>query len=135
MNHHTLVLPLLLMFIACAERPRLPTEIDEVSNEPSVANEVNNFTFEIGAVSFDYSVSYPLDFNSRVVHLYVKVSNYSLGTGTLVLHGGGNSLIFSHSLSDNQDHMFSLSGMNIPENIQLAFNNYRGRVRIRIEPN
>jgi hypothetical protein len=123
-----------VFLVACAERPRLPTEIGIFSNEPSVANEVDEFSFEIGAEAFFYSASYPLEFNSEVVILFVEVSNYSSGTGTLVLNGEGNNLIFTHSLSNNQNQQFRLSGSNVPSQIQLKFNNYQGQVNIRLEP-
>ena len=135
MNHPKLVMSfLLLIFIACAERPRLPTEIEIISNEPSVANDINDFSFEIGAQQLFFTDSYSVEFNSTIVTLFVTVSNYSDGTGTLVLNGPGNSLIFSHSLNQNQNEEFRLSGSNVPQKIQLAFNNYRGRVLIQLEP-
>jgi len=134
MRHIFLFLFIPVFFVTCANRPRLPTEIEIVPNEPSVANDIDDFSFEIGAEHFYFIDTYSLEFNSNIVTLFVTVKNYSDGTGTLVLNGVGNSLIFSHSLSENQDEEFRLSGNNIPQKIQLEFNNYRGRVSIRLEP-
>jgi hypothetical protein len=129
----------LFLFCSCADRNWNSgiIEPDQDQIQPYVFNRLNSFKFEVGSEeSFSFSASYSVEFRSDTVVLEIDISDYFRGRGFLSLNGGeASAVILNEPLHANRIELINLTGNNIPNRVQLDFNDYEGQVVISMTPN
>ena len=120
-----------LFFFGC-QKDSLLVQANGTYNSNVITNVPNAFSFVVTASIYNYSETHQLQINADTLAVAITITQYSTGSGSIAIKDSSNSVIYQKNLGSNMVVGDVIKITEIPKTVDLALNNYSGKITIAI---
>lgn len=115
-----------LVLSSCNES--VDSNADAQKNHPVLVNTTDAVTFTVDAANFNFNIADSLSFSGTPVVRTLVVSEYSSGTGYIIVEGSASTVLLSDTLNSDRILAGTTFTASAPTRIAIALTNYSGKV-------
>lgn len=113
---------------SCSENNSPVTPPSNQTNNPTIVNTANTFSFMVNAQAFDFSKTENIDFSLDSLVFALTVSNYSGGSAVFKILDSSKNILRIDSITSNTVLTNVNLQINIPSQVSISLNRFSGNL-------